>query len=93
MMEVWVDLKTLQWAYAHSSQYNVPGEWDGKIGSGMEKAFRFKMAKRQDGISGCITRYRPNTPRGNAIDPDEDKQILVDFEDEQAHAWFLLRWS
>lgn len=89
-MEAWVDLKTIQWAYAHSHQFNIPGEWDGKIGSGMEQSFRFKIAKRPDGISGCVTRHYPDR---RITGQDEDKQILVDFEDEQAHAWFLLRWS
>lgn len=89
-MEVWVDLPVIQWAYGHSQQFEVPGEWDGKIGSGLEKAFRFKIAKRKDNISGCVTRYRPDS---RYMSYDTDRQILVDFDDEEAYTWFMLRWT
>ncbi len=83
-MEIWVDLPVIQWAYAHEREFIVPGEWDGKIGSGLEKAFRFKI------VQGKVTRYRPDS---RYMSYDTDRQILVEFDDEEAYTWFMLRWT
>lgn len=46
------------------------------------------------GKNGSLLRYSPNAQRiGATISRDEDKQILVDFDDEEAYTWFMLRWT
>lgn len=85
-MEVWVDLKTVQWAYAHCQQYAAPTSIE-HYTRGIEREFRFAVVREKN---GCIVRHRLDR---NITGMDEDKEILLDFEDEQAHLWFMLRWS
>ena len=76
-MQEWIDLKTVQWAYAHSQQYSGP--------SNLEEKYGFRAVSS---AAGTKVRYTPN---GNyTID---DRQILIDFKDEKCLTMFLLRWS
>jgi len=85
MMQEWVDLKTVQWAYAHSQKYQSPEFPKGH--AGIENAFGFKVVTD---LSGSVTRYYSSTRK---FYTDEDRQILVDFKDEKCLTMFLLRWS
>ena len=87
-MEVWVDLTTVQWAYAHCQQYATPSDTESYL-RGIERAFRFRMVR---GSSGSILRYKGGADR-RITGYNRDQQILLDFEDEQALSWFLLRWA
>lgn len=89
-MEVWVDLKTVQWAYAHCQQYATPTSTE-HYTRGIEREFRFAMVQ---GSNGCVLRYKGDADRRRRITGyNRDQQILLDFEDEQALSWFMLRWS
>ena len=79
-MEAWVDLTTVQWAYAHDHQYS--SEEHPKPFEGLEKTFGFTVVK---GPYGSITRHNEN---GN-----NNRQILCDFVDENYLTMFLLRWT
>jgi len=86
MMDVWVDLRTAQWAYAHTEQYNTSTS-TGHYTDGIEREFRFKPVR---GKYGHLTRYKVGS---ESTGMDIDKEILLDFEDDQAHVWFILTWS
>jgi len=76
-MKKWVDLKIVQWAYAHSQHFSSTSK--------LEEKFGFVVVS---GPTGSILRYNPD---GNyTID---DRQILIDFKDEKCLTMFLLRWS
>lgn len=87
-MEVWVDLKTVQWAYAHCQQYASPTSTE-HYTSGIEQVFRFHMVR---GSNGCVLRHKGGSD-SRITGYNRDQEILLDFEDEQAHLWFMLRWS
>jgi len=86
-MNFWVDLSTVQWAYAHSNQYDTSSPTD-HYTAGLERKFRFKPVL---GKGGNMTRYKIGTRYPTGM--DIDKEILLDFEDDQAHVWFILTWS
>lgn len=79
-MQEWVDLKTVQWAYAHASGLSLsPVDF--------EKAFGFSTVT---GPNGTVTRYYSETRK---FYTDEDRQILLEFKSELHLTKFLLRWS
>lgn len=84
-MQEWVDLTTVQWAFAHSQQYQSPEFPNGY--KGLENAFGFTVVKDS---SGSVTRYYSKTRK---FYTDADRQILLDFADEKYLTMFLLRWT
>ncbi len=76
-MQEWVDLKIVQWAYAHAQNYSGTSK--------LEEKFGFSVVI---GPTGSVVRYKPD---GNYT--LDDRQILIDFKNERCLTVFLLRWS
>lgn len=67
-MQVWVDLKLVQWAYAHQSNIDI------------NKVYKCSVVT-------------PREVRYGETFTTEDREILMNFENENYHTLFLLRWS